>query len=410
MKVRHLISMSLVAALVLTLGFATPLHAEYLAQAVTEKNGTLPLPEDLTGIAQNRPTDLVQVEWSDFSGKRSRVRVLTTENKTTSGGYSAKMSGTGPDGQHYTWNYDVNTDYGMVPIQGLDAMLTDVLLQTGRFDVVERESLDAILGEQDLADSGRVAAPSAAKKGKVLGAQLGIKLVVNSYEPNIKGKKRGLGGIGRMIGGRTGALAGGINWQNAESRVGITVQIIDMETSQIIGSKQVDVRLKARKIGFGGVGWGTSGALGGFMGSYSATPIGQAMIAAVNVGVYHIVKDVGSQAPEGVVADVSPGKVMVTMGQGQVRTDDIIRAVGLGKEIFHPETGVLLSREETLIGELRITEVHDSFSFAAPIDGTELSRIAAGDKVVGTRVPEPYEYGQPWDLRSGTKKAFGKKK
>ncbi|MDH3628198.1 MAG: CsgG/HfaB family protein [Acidobacteriota bacterium] len=402
--------MAAVAALLMVVAIATPVRAEMLAHAVTEKNGTVPLPESLDAIAQSQPTDLVQLEWSDFGGKRSRVRVLTTENKTGSGDYSAKVSGTGPNGEQYNWTYDVNTDYGKVPIEGLDAMLTDILLQTGRFDVVERESLGAILGEQDLADGGRVAAPSAAKKGKVLGAQMGIKLVINAYEPEVKSKKRGLGGIGRMIGGRAGAVAGRVNWQNAESRVGITVQIINMETSQIFGSKQVDVRLKARNIGFGAGGWGMSGALGGFMSNYSATPIGQAMIAAVNVGVHHIVKGIGAQVPEGVVADVSPGKVMVTMGKGQVETNDLIRAVALGKEIFHPETGVLLSRDEVVIGELRITDVQDGFSFATPIDGTDLTRLAAGDKVVATRAPAAYEYGPDWDLRGGIKKAVGKKK
>jgi curli biogenesis system outer membrane secretion channel CsgG len=406
---RHLTATRLAVAVAagLTVALAAPAQAEYLAYAVTEKDGKLPLPEDLKEIAQKRPTDLVQIEWSEFGGKRPRIRVLKTENKTGSGDYSATVKGTGPDGQTYTWTYDVDRDYGKVPIEGLDAMLTDILLQTGRFDVVERESLDVILGEQDLADSGRVSAPSAAKKGKVLGAQLGVKLVVNSYEPNIEGKKGGLGGVGRMLGGKMGAAAGAVKWQNAESRVGITVQLVDMETSQIKDSTQVDVRLKARKIGFGAVGWGTSGALGGFMGSYSQTPIGQAMIAAANIGVHHLVKGIGAQEPEGVVADISGGKVMVTMGQGQVRPDDVIRAVSLGKEIYHPETGILLSRDEALLGELRITEVRDTFAFAEPMSGTAISKLKSGDKVVSTRTPEPYEYGEPWDTRGAVKKAVG---
>jgi curli biogenesis system outer membrane secretion channel CsgG len=388
---------ALVAALAMLVLGGTPAGAEYLALSVTEKHGTLPLPEDLTPIAQNRPTDLLQFQWSDFSGKRARIRVLTTENKSGLGARSATTTVTGPDGQRTTWSYDVNSDYNEVPVQGLDAMMTDILLQTGRFDVVERESLDAILQEQDLADTGRVSAPSAAKKGKVLGAQLGVKLVVNAYEPNISGGKRGLGGIGRMIGGRAGLIAGKVKWEKAESRVGITVQLIDMETAQIIDSSQVDVRLKMRKFGIGGVGWGTSAALGGFLSNYSQTPIGQAMIAAVNVGVYDIIKGVGSQPAEGVVADVSDGKVMVTMGEGQVFSGDIIRAVGLGKEIYHPETGVLLSREEEELGRLRITETRDTFSFAVPIEGAAADRMKVGDKVVSTREPEAYEYGQPWN-------------
>lgn len=388
---------AIAATLFLTVG-ALPARAEYLAQSTTEKNGKLPLPEDLGPIAQKRPTDLLQFDWSAFAGKRARIRVLTTENKTGRGGYSATSTSTGPDGQRTTWTYDVNSNWGEVPVQGLDAMLSDILLQTGRFDVVERESLDAILGEQDLADSGRVSTPSAAKKGKILGAQLGVKLVVNAYDPDIKGGKRGLGGIGRMIGGRAGAIAGAVNWEKAESRVGITVQLIDMETAQILDSNQVDVRLRKTGFGLGGVGWGTSAALGGFLSNYSQTPIGQAMIAAVNVGVYNLVKGIGAEPAEGVVADVSGGKVMVTMGAGQVQSGDVVRAVGLGKEIYHPETGILLSREEEPLGELRITEVRDTFSFAVPVEGTQADALKAGDRVVSSRTPEPYTFGAPWDL------------
>jgi curli biogenesis system outer membrane secretion channel CsgG len=388
---------SIAAAIITMLAIGgTPAAADYLAWTVTEKEGKLPLPEDLAPIAKQRPTDLLQLQWSDFRGKRARIRVLTTENRSGLGAHTATTTVTGPDGQRTTWSYDVNSNYNEVPVQGLDAMLTDILLQSGRFDVVERESLDAILAEQDLADSGRVSAPSAAKKGRVLGAQLGVKLVVNAYEPNVSGGKKGLGGIGRMLGRKVGAVAGAVNWEKAESRVGITVQLIDMETAQIIKSSQIDVRLKKTKFGVGGVGWGTSAALGGFLSNYARTPIGQAMIAAVNVGVYDIVKSIGSQPAEGVVADVSDGKVMVTMGEGQVFPGDILRAVGLGKEIYHPETGVLLSREEEELGRLRITETRDTFSFAVPIEGAAVNALKVGDKVVSTREPEAYEFGQPW--------------
>ena len=93
------------------------------------------------------------------------------------------------------------------------------------------------------------------------------------------------------------------------------------------------------------------------------------------------------------------------VGQGQVQANDTIRVVGLGKEIFHPETGILLSREEELLGELRITDVRESFSYAEPVSGTAIGKLKAGDKVVSTRKPEPYEYGPSWDMRGKLKKA-----
>lgn len=53
----------------------------------------------------------------------------------------------------------------------LGMTLAGALRKSGQFDVVERQQLATILGEQDLGASGRVDEATAAKMGKVLGAQ-----------------------------------------------------------------------------------------------------------------------------------------------------------------------------------------------------------------------------------------------
>src|SRR5688572_2116748 len=53
----------------------------------------------------------------------------------------------------------------------LAGMLANELAGTGKFKVVEREKLDKVLDEQDLADSGRISKSSGAKIGKLTGAQ-----------------------------------------------------------------------------------------------------------------------------------------------------------------------------------------------------------------------------------------------
>ena len=57
---------------------------------------------------------------------------------------------------------------------------------------------------------------------------------------------------------------------------------------------------------------------------------------------------------------------------------------------------MLLSREEEELGRLRITETHDTFSFAVPVEGAATDKMKVGDKVVSTREPETYEYASPW--------------
>ena len=64
----------------------------------------------------------------------------------------------------------------------LSDMLSNELLGTGVFKVVERKKLEGVLNEQDLAASGRVAKGTAAKMGKLTGAQYLITGSVSSFE------------------------------------------------------------------------------------------------------------------------------------------------------------------------------------------------------------------------------------
>src|ERR1700757_3304344 len=53
----------------------------------------------------------------------------------------------------------------------LSSMLTNELASTDKFRVVERSKLESVLAEQDLGSSGRVSGRTAAKVGKLTGAQ-----------------------------------------------------------------------------------------------------------------------------------------------------------------------------------------------------------------------------------------------
>ena len=50
---------------------------------------------------------------------------------------------------------------------------------------------DRALGEQDLASSGRVAAPSGAATGQVLGAEILVQVVITDYEEKTSGSTTG---------------------------------------------------------------------------------------------------------------------------------------------------------------------------------------------------------------------------
>ena len=72
----------------------------------------------------------------------------------------------------------IKGDVGSIAVD----QLTTLLVNTGRFSVIERERMDAILAEQGLADKGIVDTATAAKVGKALGAELIFTGAITNWE------------------------------------------------------------------------------------------------------------------------------------------------------------------------------------------------------------------------------------
>lgn len=350
----------------------------YLAYAVTKK-GEFPLPEQIDGIDSKQ---LSTMKWGDYAGPQLRVAVMEVDNNSNTSSF--KVSG--PNGQTYSYeSVDFNQQ---VPVNGIEAMVTDVLQRSGRFRLVERKELGNVLDEQDLAASGRVAKPSGAKTGNVLGAQYLIQAVVTSYEPNVSSKKGGLGGITR-------GFLGGAKVGKNKSAVGMNFRLIDAETSEILFTRQVDVMNSSFEFSGGGVGWGSAGALGGFLSSYSKTPIGQTVMAAVNIGTYDLVKQLGNSPAEGSVIKADGDGVYVNLGEDVVQPGDTLKAMSKGEELIDPDTGLSLGGEDEEIGTLKVTEVKDKFSIAEPV-GFDVAKLKRGDKVVSTKQAAPMSFAPSW--------------
>jgi len=349
--------------------------AEYVAYAV-EKNDKIPLPESIDDIDAKY---LVDVQWGEYSGSKARVGVLEVENES-------KVETVSISGLFGTTSASVNS--GGIPVQGIEAILTDVLHRSGRFRVLERTKLDETMKEQDLGASGRMSKPSAAKIGKLLGAEYLIQGVVTNYEPDFKGKNIGLGGITR-------GLLGGVGIKSKKSMVGMNFRLVDAETGEVLFTKQVESVMSESGLSFGGAGWGGGGALGGFMSNYSKTPIGQAVIAAVNKGVFELVKEVGAKPASGKVIKVSSGKAYLNLNDSQVSVGDEVLVMSLGEELIDPDTGISLGSESKTLGRLRIATAKEKFSIAKPVD-VKISEIKRGDKVVAAKKPEALAYGKAW--------------
>ncbi len=359
--------------------FATQFAAaDYVAYSVGKKERS-PLPETVDSIETKY---LLNIDWGDYNGPRARLGVLKVDNNSATNSFTISSS---------MGNVDYSAASTGVPVNGIESIVIDALARTNRFRLVERTELDSVLGEQDLAASGRVATPSGAATGNVLGAQYLVQVVVTDYESNTSGTDGAVGGLLR----NKVPLLGGIKAGKSTGRVGLNIRLIDAETSEITFTKQIEAIINETNLGFGGVGWGSDIALGGFLNSYSKTPIGQAVIAGINQGVFELVKQIGAKPPEGSIVKADPGQIYLNLGQDVVSMGDRLRVMRMGEELIDPDTGISLGGAMTDLGEIEVSQVQEKFSIARPVSLS--GDPVRGDKVVATTVATPLEFASSWN-------------
>ena len=195
-----------------------------------------------------------------------------------------------------------------------------------------------------------------------------------------------------MVVGAT--VLGGVGGGKSSGRIGLNFRLIDAETSEITFTKQIESVISETNLTFGGVGFGSDAILGGFMSNYSKTPIGQAVIAGINEGVFELIKQVGAKPAEGSVVKADPTQIYTNLGSDSVSVGDVLRVMRMGEELIDPDTGISLGGSMTAIGEMQVTQVQEKFSIARP---TSMNASPdRGDKVMATTVVSPLEFSGKW--------------
>jgi len=148
----------------------------------------------------------------------------------------------------------------------LAGMLTNELASTGKFKMVEREKLDAVLEEQDLADSGRISKKSGAKIGKLTGAKYLVVATLSSFENDVKGTGGGVSFRGISVGGK-----------KEDAYLAVDLRVVDTTTGEVEYTRSVEARASS-----GGLNVGLyRGGFGGNLGKYEKTPTGKAIRAVI---------------------------------------------------------------------------------------------------------------------------------
>jgi curli biogenesis system outer membrane secretion channel CsgG len=153
-----------------------------------------------------------------YKGPKARIAVATFEDKTAKGYYRIG--------------------------EGMATMVTTALVNSDRFIVLERDLIDEVIREQDLAAGGRVRAGTGAPLGEIEGAELLLTGAVTEFEP----EKFGLGG--GIIGMSTLITSAVLHEKNPhipiaaatyiESHIALDVHLIDTATSGILAAVSVE--------------------------------------------------------------------------------------------------------------------------------------------------------------------------
>jgi curli biogenesis system outer membrane secretion channel CsgG len=218
------------------------------------------IPPRAHGTPSGGPT-IEGAQSEDAMGPKARVAVTKFEDKSAKG-------------------------FGQIG-DGMAEMLANALFSTNRFIVLERQSLDDVMREQDLGASGRVRQETAARIGEIEGADLLIEGTITEFEPGSAGAGGSVGGLIPLPGpgGRVLRGIGGIGAGIRSSHVAMIVKVIDARTGRRLASEQVE----GKATDIGGITGMAGGGLAGVFGGYSKTPMEKAIRVAIEESVRLIV-------------------------------------------------------------------------------------------------------------------------
>jgi len=251
--------------------------------------------------------------------------------------------------------------------KGISLLLEQKLVQDGKYRVIDRNSMDKILKEQNFSNSDRVDPTSAAKIGRILGVSAIITGSITQFGRD--DKHQGVGGGGYGL-GKFGL--GGVGRNESKAVVNVTAKLIDINTAEIlaVATGSGESKRGGFKLGGGGGGWSGGGGGQVDMGSsnFANTILGEAVNASV-ASLGQQLDDKASSLPtvalqiSGLVADVSGNSLILNVGsKAGVKVGDHLGVFRQGRQIKDPATGKVLKTIETKVGDVTISEVDETSS------------------------------------------------
>ncbi|MFN7172277.1 MAG: CsgG/HfaB family protein [Fimbriimonadaceae bacterium] len=224
--------------------------------------------------------------------------------------------------------------------------LAEALLNTGRFDVMEREEMENLLNERYILEENT----GQSLRGRIIPAQALIRVRVNDFEMNERGGGASVGVGPVRVGGRA-----------SEARVGLGLRMIDTTTGRVLAAKSAEGVVKE---GGAAVGLNVGSFRGGFE-AFQRTPLGKATTSAINKAVEEIVQTLSEMPWQARVAEFDEPSKEVTINAGSnqgVRVGDVFVVERVLRVITDPDTGEVLGSRTERAGTITIVDVQPRFA------------------------------------------------
>ena len=265
---------------------------------------------------------------------------------------------------HYSWNwYDAG--------RGAQDMLVTELVKSGKYRVIEREQLAAIMQEKHLSLSGDIDPRTAVKIGKMLGVEYLIAGAVTELGVTDRGAS--------VPGGLLRGLPS-VNVRSQKAEAALDARAFSTSTGEIVWADSARDEASDASVYVMGAGGGASdhGKVDKLMRpvvAKLAASFAKADVKSSGMGGHG-----DASGLVGKIANVDGGTLYLNAGSdGGVKEGDEFTVYRVGKQIKDPDTGEVLGADETKVGKIRVTAVKGPrLSTASAVSG---SGFKAGDTV-----------------------------
>jgi curli biogenesis system outer membrane secretion channel CsgG len=246
------------------------------------------------------------------------------------------------------------------PAKAVSTLLTNQLVKDGTYVMIERSKIDAVLAEQNLAQSGRIEPTTAAQIGRVLGVDA---VVIGSVTQFGLEKKRGgfsFGGLGQSSKKQT-------------ARVQVAARMVSTTTGEIlaIAEGSGEATQKDESLAIGGFSKDDdSDAADRLLATAADQALGQVSTQLVAVSSKLSTMPAVLPLIEPLVADVSGGTITLNKGgRDGLRPGMVMQVERVVRAIRDPATGKVLRRQTQPLGRVQLIQVNPDFSVGRVLRG-----------------------------------------